>query len=74
MFFLSNIVIPPPQTQYTHTPYSLAKQNPKEVYGRANESELLTYDVAEGMDAIIQLPLLDFAFICSSITSTTGAV
>ena len=38
-----------------------------EIYGRANENELLTYDVAEGMDAIIQLPLLDFALPMSKV-------
>ena len=38
-----------------------------EVYGRANENDLFTYDVVESLDAIIQLPLLDFALPMSKV-------
>ena len=38
-----------------------------EIFARTNENELFTYDVAEGMDAVIQMPALDFALPLSKI-------
>ncbi len=38
-----------------------------EVYGRANEGSVFTYEVYESMDAIIQLPALDFSMPMSKV-------
>lgn len=38
-----------------------------EIFGRTNENDLFTYDVAEGLDAIIQLHALDFALPMSKV-------
>lgn len=38
-----------------------------EIYGRASENELFTYDVAEGMEAVVQMPALDFALPLSKV-------
>ncbi len=38
-----------------------------EIFARTNENELFTYDVAEGMEAIIQMPALNFALSLGKI-------
>lgn len=38
-----------------------------EIFARTNENELFTYDVAEGMEAIIQMPALNFALSLAKI-------
>ncbi len=38
-----------------------------EIFGRKNENDLFTYDVAEGIDATIELPALDFALPMSKV-------
>ena len=38
-----------------------------EIFARTNENELFTYDVAEGMEAVIQMPAIDFSLPINTI-------
>ncbi len=38
-----------------------------EIYGRLSEADLFTYNVAEGIDAIVEMPALDFTLPLSKV-------